>query len=187
VGADGAIFAIRKELYTPLGDADINDLVIPLTIVGRGRRGVLEPEAFCIEPAAGDAPSEFRRQVRITSRSLRALVRHADLFNPLASGIFAFELFSHKAARFLSPFFLIAFVAATAVLSREGICFAALLFGQAACALLAIPRNGDRRLTIVKRVSGLCSMFLAMNAALLMGWFQFLKGRTYTTWSPVKR
>ena len=70
VGADGAIFAIRKHLYPPLGEADINDLVIPLTIVRRGYRGVLEPAAFCIEPTAGDARGEFRRQVRITSRSL---------------------------------------------------------------------------------------------------------------------
>jgi cellulose synthase/poly-beta-1,6-N-acetylglucosamine synthase-like glycosyltransferase len=187
VGADGAIFAIRKDLYLPLGEADINDLVIPLTIVGRGHRGVLEPSAFCVEPTAGDARGEFRRQVRITSRTLRALFRHAELFNPFVSGLFAFELFSHKAARFLSPFFLIAFILSTAALSRQSTWFALLLFALIACAALALPRNYDRRLTLLKRVSGVSSMFIAMNGALLAGWVQFLKGETYTSWSPVKR
>src|SRR5882762_7763235 len=44
IGADGAIFAIRKELYLPLKDYDINDFVIPLSINERGYRGVLQRE-----------------------------------------------------------------------------------------------------------------------------------------------
>ncbi len=187
VGADGAIFALRKKLYVPLDEADINDLVIPLSVVARGYRGVLEPSAFCVEPTAGDARGEFRRQVRITSRSLRALFRHAALFNPMVSGSFSVALFSHKAALFLAPFFLIGCIAATLWLSRDGAGYAAFLLLQTACFLLAIPRNGERRLTIIRRLSGLSSMFLAMNAALLVGWFQFIKGRTYTVWSPAKR
>jgi hypothetical protein len=187
VGADGAIFAIRRDLYLPLGEADINDLVIPLTIVRRSFRGVLEPAAFCVEPTAGDARGEFRRQVRITSRTLRALFRHAALFNPFLSGLFAFELFSHKAAKLLSPFFLIAFLLSTAALSRESTGFALTLLGLAACAALALPRHYERRLTLLKRFSGVCSMFFAMNGAVLAGWVQFLRGETYTSWSPVKR
>jgi cellulose synthase/poly-beta-1,6-N-acetylglucosamine synthase-like glycosyltransferase len=187
VGADGAIFAIRRHLYLPLEEADINDLVIPLTIIRRGYRGVLEPSAFCIEPTAGDARGEFRRQVRITSRTLRALFRHAALFNPFATGIFAFELFSHKAVKLMSPFFLIGFILSTAVLSRHSTGFALLLFAEVLCAALTLPRSYDRRLTLLKRLSGICSMFIAMNGALLAGWVQFLKGETYTSWSPVKR
>ena len=40
VGADGAMFAIRRLLYEPLDQADINDLVIPLKIVRAGYRGI---------------------------------------------------------------------------------------------------------------------------------------------------
>ena len=40
VGADGAVFGIRKNLYEPLRDVDINDFVVPLTIVSKGFRVV---------------------------------------------------------------------------------------------------------------------------------------------------
>src|SRR5439155_1572452 len=53
IGADGAIFAIRKELYVPLKDYDINDFVIPLSINQQGYRGVLQREAICFEKDAG--------------------------------------------------------------------------------------------------------------------------------------
>ena len=54
VGADGAIFAIRKNLYQPLKDYDINDFVIPLNVVKQGYRGILESNAYCIEKTASD-------------------------------------------------------------------------------------------------------------------------------------
>ena len=59
VGGDGAIFAIRRELYTPLSPEAINDLVIPLQIVARGYRAVFEPYAVGYEPSAGNFTGEF--------------------------------------------------------------------------------------------------------------------------------
>ena len=53
VGGDGAIFAIRRELYTPLPAEAINDLVVPLQIVALGYRAVFDPAAVGIEPTAG--------------------------------------------------------------------------------------------------------------------------------------
>jgi len=49
VGADGAIFAIRKNLYQSLMSYDINDFVIPLNIIRQGYRGVFEEDAYCLE------------------------------------------------------------------------------------------------------------------------------------------
>ncbi|MCL4721192.1 MAG: glycosyltransferase family 2 protein, partial [Gammaproteobacteria bacterium] len=42
VGADGAIYAIRRELYTDLAASDLSDFVNPLQIVARGYRNVYE-------------------------------------------------------------------------------------------------------------------------------------------------
>jgi len=49
IGADGALYAIRKELYTPLRSSDINDFVNPLQIIAKGFRGIFESEAICHE------------------------------------------------------------------------------------------------------------------------------------------
>ena len=73
VGGDGAIMAIRRELFTPLRNDDINDFLIPLRIVVAGYRGVFDAEAFCYEDAAPDFAGEFKRKVRIVNRSFRAL------------------------------------------------------------------------------------------------------------------
>ena len=68
VGADGAIYALRKELFEPLAAEDINDFLLPLKVVVQGYRGIFEPEAICYEEAAPDFNGEFRRKYRIVNR-----------------------------------------------------------------------------------------------------------------------
>ena len=53
VGGDGAIYAIRRALWSTLPENAINDFLNPLQIVGRGYRGVFESEAICYEETAG--------------------------------------------------------------------------------------------------------------------------------------
>ena len=68
---------------------------------------VLADDAFCVERPGTSVDSEYRRQSRITNRTLRALWRHARLLNPLRFGMFSFFLFSHKVMRFTAPLFLL--------------------------------------------------------------------------------
>src|SRR5580765_906212 len=75
VGGDGAIYAIRQELFTPLHATDINDFLNPLQIIACGYNGVYEPDAICYEEAAKSFTLEYQRKVRIISRSLNALRR----------------------------------------------------------------------------------------------------------------
>lgn len=188
VGADGALFAIRKHLYTSLKDSDINDFVIPLQVIRQGFKGVFEENAFCTEKSAGDPRGEFQRQIRITNRTLRALMNNIALLNPLAYGIFSFELFSHKVAKFSSPFFVILLVLSTVVLaSSGGAGYQVLLMAEAALFLLALSEYGTRSFNRLSRLSSISSTFVIINLAIMGGWLQFIKGETYTTWSPVKR
>jgi cellulose synthase/poly-beta-1,6-N-acetylglucosamine synthase-like glycosyltransferase len=187
VGADGAIFAIRRRLYKPLRNTDINDLVIPLQIIGQGFRGVLEENASCVEKTAGSQKGEFGRQVRITNRALRAIYNNAALLNPLQYGFFSFELFSHKIAKFLTPFFLLSLACCNVALMNSGTAYNVLLLAQLICYISAWVGHSRRRSTVFSKLNSLCFTFVAMNAAILSGWVQFARGRTYTTWSPAKR
>src|SRR5207237_8339871 len=74
VGGDGAIFAIRRHLYTPLAPEAINDLVTPLQIVARGFRAVFEPEAVGYESSAASCGAEFRRTRRFGTGSWRGVM-----------------------------------------------------------------------------------------------------------------
>jgi cellulose synthase/poly-beta-1,6-N-acetylglucosamine synthase-like glycosyltransferase len=187
VGADGAIFAIRRHLYRPLSDVDINDFVIPLNIIKQGLKGVLEEKAYCVEKTAGNSKGEFRRQTRITNRTLRAIYNNASLLNPLRYGFFSFELFSHKISKFLTPFFLLSLACCSVVLMNSGTTYRLISMVQAVCYLFALLGYSGKGLKILSGLDSLCYTFVAMNAAILAGWVQFVRGRTYTTWSPVKR
>mgnify|MGYP005836296653 FL=1 len=184
IGADGAVFAIRKRLFQPLDDADINDLVIPLNIIRQGYRGVLEEKAFCTESSANGQKGEFRRQERISNRTIRAIFRNRDMLNPINSGIFAFELFSHKLTKFFVPFFLIILLGANILLVGKGLMYDLFFAAQLIFYLLAILGATKKFLGGVSKLISLCEAFATTNLAILLGWMSFLSRRPYTTWVP---
>jgi cellulose synthase/poly-beta-1,6-N-acetylglucosamine synthase-like glycosyltransferase len=184
VGADGAIFAVRKALYLPLRDDDINDLAISLMVVRQGFRSVLRDDLYCREKSSPDALNEFRRQTRITNRTLVALFRNADLMNPLRHPVFGFQLFSHKLMRFLAPWCMIALFACNTLLLREGAFYAAAWTGQALAYLFVLVRYLKERAGGGVDILGLPYHFIMVNISMLAGWIQFLSGRKTITWNP---
>jgi len=186
VGADGAIFAIRKKLFKALSDADINDLVIPLKIIKQGYKGILEEKAFCIENSANGYKDEFRRQERITNRTIRAIFNDSDMLNPFKFGLFSFELFSHKISKFLVPFFMITLLIANLFLITKGPFFLLFLTGQLAFYLLAVLGYFRKCWISLSKVISPCRTFLVVNLAILNGWVKYLKGDTYTTWTTLR-
>lgn len=186
VGGDGAIFAIRSELFTPLRHDDINDFVIPLRIVAGGYRGVFDPEAVCFERTAESFAGEFRRKIRIVSRSLRAVARVPAALNPLRVGQFAYQLLAHKVVRWFVPVWLAGTLASAAVLAGLGLpLYQLLLLVQLAfygLALLGlIPR-----LKRIRPVS-VAYYFCLVNLAAGLGILATLTGRRFSTWTPQRR
>jgi len=183
VGADGAIFAIRKHLYRPLKDYDINDFVIPLDVIGQGKRVVLDADVYCIEQPGENESKEYRRQVRITNRTLGAIGRNMRFLNPFEFGSFAFFLLSHKVLRFLVPFtfvgtFFLALLLSTRSLFLAGIAVAQLLF-------VGIGIGGIFRV-FSGRLPQLCAFFLLTISAQLVGWIRWATGKTDVMWKPLR-
>ena len=186
VGADGAIFAMRKSLYRPLRDDDINDFVLPLSVIAQGYRCLFAEDAWCAENPGKSLESEFRRQSRITNRSLRAIGRHLHLLNPVRFPLFSFFLFSHKVVRFMAPVLLLVAAAALVGLAVVGgMPYQLLAVGLAAAALLLIAsaKSGNSGTWMHKnRLVRMVSVFATMNLAMLHGWCKFLTGKTEVTW-----
>jgi cellulose synthase/poly-beta-1,6-N-acetylglucosamine synthase-like glycosyltransferase len=116
VGGDGAIYAIRRSLWRTLPDNAINDFLNPLQIVAAGYRAIYEPAAICYEETSGGVKSEYRRRVRIVSRSWRAVFQAPGVLNPFRVGLFTWSLVSHKMLRWLSGVFGLLAVGAAIVL-----------------------------------------------------------------------
>jgi cellulose synthase/poly-beta-1,6-N-acetylglucosamine synthase-like glycosyltransferase len=183
VGADGAIFAMRRTLFRPLRHDDINDLVLPLGVIEQGYECVLAGDAYCIEQPGTTLDSEYRRQSRITNRTLRALWRHIGLLNPMRFGRFSFFLFSHKVVRFLVPIFLVIAFAALLLLARvhQVYLVAAALVSLGLAAAVGLSRRRTPW-SLPARLLSTMGVFLTINAAVLEGWWTFLRGRREVVW-----
>lgn len=180
VGADGAIFAMRKSLYRALDVTDINDLVLPLDVVRQGFRVMLDTEAFCLEEHATTSAKEYQRQVRIAVRTIRALIHHRDLFNLFEYGAYSWMLLSHKLLRFIFPWTSILFVFLNILLLFSGSYFYTISF---ICLLMIIllplvsfrKENNSRLLFFLRS-------FMDLNLAILTGWIMVFRGDTFATW-----
>ncbi len=184
VGADGAIYAIRTPLFSPLRDDDINDLVNPLQIVSQGYRGVFEHRAVCYESTAEDYAGEFRRKVRIVNRSFRGLLRVPTAMNPFRVGRFALQVIVHKLIRWFVPFLLLGILATNVTLAVWGnLPFYQLTLGvQVAFYTTALLHfmPGTKRLRVVH----FAFYFCMVNLAAALGILSFVGRRRFTTWNP---
>ena len=186
VGGDGAIYAIRRELFTPLRPTDINDLLNPLQIIARGYRGVYEPEAICYEDAGDSFEKEFQRKVRIVSRSINAVVREPKVLLPWCQFPHWFCLISHKLLRWFAPLFLAVALSSSLVLWRTPFYKLAAIvelsfYGLALLAAVIGPRRAKSRFLYLPYY------FCLVNLASTVGILKFIRGSLSPTWETVRQ
>jgi len=113
IGATGAIYALRRQLFQQLPeDTILDDLLIPLGAVERGYRVVFQSAARAFEKDAVSIREEFRRKVRTLAGNYQAFSRARWALWP-GRGI-AFAVFSHKLFRLAVPFALLGLFVACA-------------------------------------------------------------------------
>ncbi len=111
LGAHGALYAIRKGFYSPLGASAVNDdYLVPMRIVAAGYRAVYEPEALAFERETASMEGEFSRRRRIAVGNCQQIVELKGMLNPRCGWV-AFSFFSHKILRTLAPLFMVAMLA----------------------------------------------------------------------------
>ena len=183
VGADGAMYALRRELFVPCPpDTLIEDLVIPMRVIAQGKRVVLEPQALGWERGVTCLSEEFRRRVRIAAGAAQGLLR-GNAWPSNAPASFWFVFISHKLLRWLSPLTTILLIVAAVAWSREP---AALLIIVGVGAILA--------LAILRLLTGwkhsIVSMpfyFLFGQVAIAVGLLKGLTGHQSVLWAKADR
>ena len=186
IGANGSIYAVRRADYVEIDTDLISDFVEPLALVMRRKRVVYEPEAVSVEAASTTYATEFRRKVRILTRSILGLLRLRALLNPFRYGIFSFQLLMHKVLRFLTPLFLIVGYASLAALAAAGRYRLLFLFSVAAIAIAVIVGRGiirERSNPLIRVFHGLY-YYLMVNYALVLAWANIVRGKRMTFWAP---
>lgn len=188
VGGDGAIYAIRRSLFKPLNEEDINDFVNPMQIILQGYRGVFNPEAVCYEEASPSFMKEYWRKRRIVNRSWRGLWKNAQILNPFKTGFYAVQILSHKLLRWLGGLFcLLAFVSNWALIDKNDF-YLALFILQVLFHLIAILGYWlDKRGKKAPFFVNMPYYFDMVNLASLQGIIEALYGKKYVTWKTIRQ
>jgi poly-beta-1,6-N-acetyl-D-glucosamine synthase len=172
VGATGAVYAIRRELFEPIPeDTLLDDVLIPLHIVRRGYRVLFEPAARAWDRVAASAEEELARKVRTLAGNFQLFWRAPWLLDPRRNRIWLATV-SHKGLRLLGPVLHTGAFVASAALADVSF-YAAALVAQAAFYGMALGGHATRD---ARRRSALLSVpyvVCLLNWATIVGFFRF--------------
>lgn len=179
VGATGAIYAIRRELFEALpSDTILDDVLLPMRIARRGYRVVFEPGARAYDSAPDSTSSEFARKVRTISGTFQLFARQGWLLGP--GNPLLLQTVSHKALRLLTPALLLLALAANLALVDRPL-FQLLLVAQIAFYVVAALGHRLRNLKIPGL--GVPYVVCMLASATTMAFFRYLNGSQKVTWA----
>jgi poly-beta-1,6-N-acetyl-D-glucosamine synthase len=173
VGVTGAIYAIRRALYTEMPTGTIlDDVFVPMNVAKTGKRVIFEPAAIARDRLFSEKGKEFSRKVRTLTGNYQLLRLAPWLLSPRNPLLFRF--ISHKLLRLLVPFLLILMLLASALAGSPvywAIFWIQVLFYVSASLGAWIP--AAKRFKPV----GIASTFVMLNAAAAMAFYNFVAGR----------
>ena len=160
VGATGAIYAIRRELFEMLPpNLILDDVYLPVRIAMRGYRVLLEPQAVAHDVASGEQRHEYLRKRRTMVGNLQLMRAVPGLLSPRANPIFG-RYVAHKLLRILSPLCLGGMMVTAAFL--PGAVYRLAFWGLASAYLAGVAGLITRH-----RLLAVASAFVLVQAAIL--------------------
>lgn len=190
VGGNGSIYAVRRSSYIPLSPEAISDFAEPLAVVSNGEQVKYVPDATAWENTGSSTGSELARRIRIVTRCWHTVADYSHLLNPFRYPSFAYKLISHKVVRWLSPVFLGVAAGTNAILAvRDRHPFYLLVLAAQASfyAAAAIGYLRDRQGRSSPTLIHVPYYFILSNYGMLVGLWNFLRGKNVVTWDTADR
>ncbi len=189
LGANGGIYAIRRILFSPLpADTIVDDFVIPVRIAVRGWKVAFAPDAIAKEELPASSRAEFARRARIGAGNWQAVARIPELLDPRRGFVF-FAFVAHKLLRWATPGLLAIALAANAVAAAAPGAwgYRGLLVLQLAFYALAAAGSRAETGAPAPRLAATAHHFVAMNAALAVGFWRWARGTQRAAWDRTER
>jgi len=185
IGVSGCLYAVRRSAYRPISPNLISDFAIAMRMREQGLRTVLESRAVCFEDTLDRCSDELKMRVRVAVRSISALVGEHRSLNIFRDPLFAWQLWSHKLLRYVSPYLMLILLAASVALAREPSYGLALLF-QLAIILAGIAGFVLQEKTQRLGILGKPYYFLLTNVASAIATVRYAAGERIVTWKPIR-
>ncbi|MGI0016408.1 MAG: glycosyltransferase family 2 protein, partial [Nitrososphaera sp.] len=130
VGLSGSFFAARREVCTQWASNLQSDFNTLLNAAKLGLRGVSDPHSIGFYKNIADERRELERKMRTVLRGITVFMKSLPLLDPFRYKLFAWQLLSHKLARWLVPFAMISAYLSNIVLVPQSSLYAMSLFLQ---------------------------------------------------------
>ena len=186
VGANGAIYAIRKSLFDKMPSNTINDdFHISMKILEKGYKVIYESKAIGIEKVAPDFNSEFLRHVRDGAGHYREIAHLTGLLNPM-KGISFFSYVSHRFIRWLVPFLLPVMFFCNLLLIQSSV-YMEFFILQLLLYIVTVMTYLLQKNNIPIGYLRIPLFFFSINLALLIGFIKNITGQQDVIWTPTER
>lgn len=180
VGATGALYAIRGELWRDLPPRTLlDDVFTPMQIVLSGFRVVFEPRAWARDEASASDDKEYWRRVRTLTGNYQLLLALPGVLDPLRNPVWLHFVF-HKLGRLVSPLFLAGLL--VGALLAEGLVYDIAYWGQIAFWSFAFATYWSRSRLRFSRPLALPYAFAVTQGAAVLAFFHFVR-RDWNVWS----
>jgi len=180
VGATGAIYAIRRELFEEIPEETIlDDVLVPLRIVSRGYRNVFEDEAVARDVFSADMEREKRRKIRTLLGNYQLLRLMPSLASVTGNPLFL-QFVSHKIFRLFVPFFFIALFVSSFMV--EGLFYRFVFWGIVALFLMTCFSRQLSRIPLIGTFCTISRTFFFLNYFALLAFLHFIRPWKTKVW-----
>jgi cellulose synthase/poly-beta-1,6-N-acetylglucosamine synthase-like glycosyltransferase len=187
MGPFGGCYAIRNDLYMDVPENYlVDDFFICMNILKQNKKCINNLEAKVTEDVSNNISDEFKRKIRIASGDYQNLWHFRSMLFPPWKPV-AFCFLSHKALRWLGPFFIIMIILSLAFLMWHYQFYLILALLAVFVFIIPLFDNFLKKINIHNVILRFVTHFLTMNLALLVGFFKTLKGVKSNVWKPTKR
>ena len=179
-GADGSIFARRREGYPDVPAHLLDDLTASISVMFDGLRCVSAPDVFAYERSVSVPSEEFRRKRRIACRSFNTY-RYLYPKIKALSFLDKFKFFSHKVMRWWGGAYLSgAFICALTAGWTAG--YPLLTLAVVGVGMSLLWTLGALGFPVFSTLREILQAIIATGIGVL----ESLAGRTYQIWTPAK-
>lgn len=181
IGAHGAFYVFRRDLFTPLQQDAINDdFIIPMEIIGKGYKAIYETDIMALELEEANDDMDYTRRCRLAKGNVQQVFQLNKILHPKHGGT-AFSFFSGKVLRAVMPLLMLICLFGSLALSFSENLFIQIVFslgfiGQTTGYALALLKEKK----IIKKKSKIIDLLHYLvfgHIAGLVGLYQYTKGK----------
>jgi cellulose synthase/poly-beta-1,6-N-acetylglucosamine synthase-like glycosyltransferase len=187
ISASGSFFAMRKELFRFPSSHVADDFALPLTVYRQGYRVIHRDDLIGYVPMVKSSRIEISRRTRIIRDGILTVAANFTLLNPFRYPIFSWQLWSHKAFKWLFPFTMLFNMGLAVLLWNQGITYRVVVFAYGMFFILGVLGFLLKSRSLICKPFRTANFLLISMAAVVTAWYQVITAKRASTWEPTHR